>query len=401
METWVGADWDRDKCVVEAEVEGQVSRATVQRTPEAVARYVAQLGSGDVIVGIEAGDPLWVTLWERAGATVHVFDATKAKRFAQSLNANGSSDDNRSATSLRCQVKSEAHRAHANAVVPAELRGLDRYVSTADMLSTEVTRYSNRLRGLLRQVHPALENELKSLESVRFLQMLHETPTPSAWNELDAAQQENALRTLRAPLATRLRAVLGEVWTHFDTLEEQAARAEVRAVVRLLQCAVQAKREASAQLERAAATTPCTSPVCGVPGIGPFLGVGALLALASSGDNRDGAAVRMGVAPVTHRSGTRGDQAPSVRLRRGAPRIAKKIGYLVAVQLVARHDWAKAQYAHYKAKGVPTAGAYRRVARSFSRVLHALVRDATAFDPERYLAGLRAKGVPWALAIEQ
>ena len=77
----------------------------------------------------------------------------------------------------------------------------------------------------------------------------------------------------------------------------------------------------------------------------------------------------------------------------------RKVGYLIAVQLVGRHAWAKAQFAHYRAKGINSAGAYRRIGRSFSRVLTALVRDNAAFDEARYVAALKQNGVPWAAAM--
>ena len=64
-----------------------------------------------------------------------------------------------------------------------------------------------------------------------------------------------------------------------------------------------------------------------------------------------------------------------------------------------RHRWAQAQYAHCKSRGKSTFSSRRRVARSFMRVLHALLRDGEAFDQTRYISALKAKGVEWAMAL--
>ena len=68
--TWVGADWDSEKCVIEAEVDGRILQRKVARHPEAVSVLVEELGADELVVGLEAGDPLWERMWEEAGAEV-------------------------------------------------------------------------------------------------------------------------------------------------------------------------------------------------------------------------------------------------------------------------------------------------------------------------------------------
>lgn len=399
MVIWIGADWDSEKCVVEADSGAEVLKASVLRRPEEVKAFVERLGAGTKVVGIEAGDPLWATLWEQAGAEVFVFDPKKAKRYAQSLCSSNASDDKRSATTLREQVASEAHRSKANQPLPRELRGLDRMTTLLDTLSREATRESNRLGALLRQVHPALRPVLGDLDSVSVIRLIQAVPTPGTWRELSEDERTKVLKGLRTKRRVQVEKVIGEVWTVFNKCEERAARLQVRQVANLLQASLDAKKQAEAELEDFIAEDQVATTVTSVSGIGRFLGAGAAVALGGTDGDRDRMALRTGAAPVTSRSGARGDRQPAVRMRRSSGSIMRKVGYLIAVQLVVRHRWAKAQFAFYRSKGIRSAGAYRRISRSFGRVLAALVRNQVPFDEERYVKALKGKGVVWAAEL--
>jgi hypothetical protein len=75
-----------------------------------------------------------------------------------------------------------------------------------------------------------------------------------------------------------------------------------------------------------------------------------------------------------------------------APR-ARQSTYLLGRLAVMHHDWAKRQYSAARHRGKKAATAYRQVARSFLRILYAMVRDGTAYDAEHYERALKARGV--------
>ena len=399
MTVWVGADWDIEKCVVEVEREGETWRSKVARTPEAVGRWVAGLGQGQIVVGIEAGDPLWVGLWERAGAEVFVFDAKKAKNFARSLSSSNASDDKRSAETLRLQVQSPAHRRKANRSTPTELRGSQRLLSVHDVVSDEITRHTNRLNSLLRQVHPALRNALGKLDRVGVVRLLGMAPTPRAWEELTSEDRAVALKGFHSKRRAQVVVAMADDWAHMSVDEDAAARLQVRQIVAVLQVLLRQRKEADEALEESVPENPVASIAVQIDGLGSYLSTGAAVALGGSSGQRDRMARRTALAPVTARSGTRGDASPRVFMRRSSSTNLRKIGYLIAAQLVSRHAWAKAQFAHYKAKGINSPGAFRRVGRSFGRVLEALVRDDVPFDEHRYVQALKSKGVTWAMEL--
>ena len=74
--------------------------------------------------------------------------------------------------------------------------------------------------------------------------------------------------------------------------------------------------------------------------------------------------------------------------------------YLLGLHAVRHMVWARAMYHAARNRGKNAATAYRIVARSLLRILTAMLRDGTSYDEKHYVAALKAKGVRWALDID-
>jgi hypothetical protein len=395
---YVGADWDSEKCVVAYEQDGKKHGGSVMRRPKEVRAFMEQLGDEGVLVAIESGDRLWARLWANAGAKVAVFDAKKVNRFGASLCSSGASDDKRSAEALRLMAMSQPHQAHTNAEVVAPIASLSRLLALVHVASSAVGNTTNRLAAHLRQLHPAVAEVVgRSITAAWFLGALKEAPTPEAWNELDDARRAQLLKgSSRAKREEYMRA-FGEDWGAFEPIEEQPVRVVVSAHALALINALQAQRSSKQALEEAcaAAAAERQDTVGEMAGIGPFL-LSAVTVGLDGADGRDDLAIALGAAPVTKRSGVTGDRRQHASMRRAAPPVMKKASHLLGFQLVGHYCTAKAQYAHYRSRGISANGAYRRVTRSFSRVFTAMQRDNIPFDEERYILALKANGVAWA-----
>jgi len=402
MQVWIGADWDKDKCVVAYTHDDKIRRGSVQRDLASVKRFVGGFDGADLEVGIESGDALWAGLWRVAGAKVIVFDGKKAKRFGESLNSSRASDDKRSAHALLAMVQSPQHRAAANAELSDALKALDTLLECNDTASVEHTRHSNRLTSLIRQYHPAFASMLNSVDTNWVVRLLELAPTPNAWNELTKEQQDKALTGARLNMRAAYAEALGNDYGVVSEAEESAVRGRVRATVVMFKAARKVHADAERDLEQGLADHESASDLRAIDGIGNVVGAGLVIALChadDTGGNRDTACKLLATVPVTIRSGTLGDKAPIVAMRRSASSTMKKIGHYLGTQLVRRHGWAKAAYAYYLSRGKTTFSAYRRIARSFIRVLRALRRDGTAFDEARYIKTLKEKNVEWALTL--
>ncbi len=403
MVVWVGADWDSAKCVVSYEVAGARRGGHVKRNPKDVARFVKRLSADEVVVGIESGDRLWQVLWRRAGAVVHVFDGKKARRFSESLCSSGARDDKRSAEDICLMVQSPGHQADANEDLPAELRSMTRLVQAQDEASQDVQRCEARLGSHLHQIHPALMEVVGSLQAQWLLKVLEAAPTPAAWAELDAEQRAALLVGSRRDKRDEIKQALDDDWGAVEDEEQDGVCYHVRQMVRALQDALRRKKAAQKALHEAVEKNSSAEAAGALHGVGDFLSANLAIALGdpnATQQHRDRVAVQLGAAPVTARSGTLGDAHPHVHMRRSASKILRKAGFLLGFQLVGRYRWAKAQFAFHMSRGQGTARAFRSVVRSFSRILHALIRDEAVFDEDRYIAALKAKRISWAMEIE-
>lgn len=403
MQVWIGADWDKEKCVVAVMGgNGKVKRSSVQRTPEGVRGFVDGFEGAELHVGIESGDALWATLWRNAGATVYVFDGKKARRFAESLTASGARDDQRSAEDLLAMVQSPKHRDAANDVPSDALQALDMRLDCYDAATTDHTRYSNRLTSLLRQHHAAFARILESVDSNWVVRVLEVAPTPAAWNRLSKDEQQKALAGTRFHKREAYAKALGTDYARASEEQDKTAGEQIIAVLTMFNAARAVRDSARRNLETGLNDHECAGPLREIEGIGQVVGAGLAIALTHATDTdagRDGASKLLGAAPVTIKSGTMGDKAPLIVMRRSASSTMRKVGHYLGTQLVRRHPWAKAAFAYHAARGKSAFSSYRRIARSFLRVLRAILRDGTTFDHERYVTALKAKGVEWAMPL--
>jgi len=410
----VGADWDKDKCVIAWRIHGKEHHGRVLRNRESVEAFVERLQDGleaddalELEVGIESGDSFWFVLWGGAGAKVLVFDGKKAHNYMKSLVSSGARDDLRSAKALLAILESADHRQNANRVLSPELKALMIGLATKNEATQEVTKLQNRFGAFLRQYHPALPSDGKILRAQWFLNTIELAPTAVAWSKLGAGERKQVLKgsreITRADIVKRLGQDLGAV----DPVEEEIVRVRVRGVVMMLRMALQAETMANTALEALLTKQDVMQQARQIDGIGEVITAGLAIAFGTaeakssskSGSGRDSAAVILGAAPVTQRSGTMGDASPKAALRRSTNPMLRAIPYMLGLQLTMRHPWAKAAFKYYKARGKSTATAFRSITRSFLRVVRAMVRDQVGFDEVRYIEALKAKGVPWALAL--
>lgn len=397
----IGADWDSEKCVVVILEEGKrPRRATVKRDPTSVASLMAKFAGQEVLVGIEAGDDFWRQLWESGGAKVFVFDGKKSHRFSESLRSSGACDDKHSASDLLAMLQSTAHRAACNVVQSPRARAFRRLLECHERASIEVTRCSNQLRAELRQFRPEIIAFLGKLSSAWLLRLIMTAPTARAWSELTPEQQQGLLNGSSKAKRPALLEALAQNWGAIAPEMESSMRACLYHTAHALQQARERLKALKDEIAKHVDADPVASMVKQCNGMGPLLSAAITIAVEQNGpQDRDAAAKRLGLAPVTRRSGTLGDTAPLVMMRRSRSSLMGKFGHFIAIQVIAHCQWAKAAHAYNRAHGKSCFHSYRCIARSFLRVLTAMLRDNTSFDEQRYVAALKSNGVPWAMAL--
>jgi hypothetical protein len=272
-----------------------------------------------------------------------------------------------------------------------------------------VTAASNRLYAALRTYRPSLAT---TTFGASFLNVLEKVPTTASWLALDEAGREEVFKGFRGKRQALMEA-LGQDTIAVDPELEQPVSGYIRALVSMVQGAQQAEKMLDDTLSASLPETEATQILSAVKGVGPVLA--GVLTLALGVGERAGAAARngeqksaardaparmLGAVPVTKRSGTKGDAAPQVSMRKAVDKVLAAHGHILGLQLKMNQPWAAAAYGYYSARGKSAGTAFRSIVRSFMRAIAACVRDKKAFDPDRYVNALRSKGVEWALAMD-
>ena len=250
-----------------------------------------------------------------------------------------------------------------------------------DDLAGEVTRISNRIRGLLTQIHPALERAIGGdIGHPAVLALLTKFGGPTGL----AAAGKRRLTTTAKPLAPRMHERL--VQAIVKALTEQtvtvpgtrAAELVLPQLAAQLQGLLAQRAEAAKQVEEALDAHPLSQLLMSMPGVGIrtaarlLLDIGDGSAFATAGH----LAAYAGLAPVTRRSGSsiRGEH-PS----RGGNKHLKRALFLSA--FAALHDPdSRAYYDRKRAAGKKHNAALICLARRRVDVLHAMLRNGTYYQ---------------------
>ena len=256
-----------------------------------------------------------------------------------------------------------------------------------DDLASEVNRVSNRIRGMLTQIHPALERASgANIGHPAVLALLAKFAGPTGL----AAAGRRRLTTTTKPLAPRMHTQLVDAIIKALTEQTVVVPGTRAAELVLPQLAAQlqgllAQRAAAAkQVEEALDAHPLSQLLMSMPGVGIrtaarlLLDVGDATAFPTAGH----LAAYAGLAPVTRRSGSsiRGEH-PS----RAGNKHLKRALFLSA--FAALHDPdSRAYYDRKRAAGKKHNAAIICLARRRVDVLHAMLRNGTYYQPRPAVA---------------
>ena len=250
-----------------------------------------------------------------------------------------------------------------------------------DDLAAESTRISNRIRGLLTQIHPALEHVLGPRISHPAVQeLLSKCGGPTGLRKA-GRRKLLALVASRAPrMGTRLVAAV------LTALDEQtvtvpgtaAAETVLPRLADSLRQVLQQRDQVAAEVERILDAHPLAGVLTSMPGIGVRTGARILLevgdasAFATSGH----LAAYAGLAPVTRRSGSsiRGERPP-----KSGNKHLKRAFFLAAFASLS-HPPSRAYYDRKRAEGKKHNAALICLARRRVDVLHAMLRTNTPYQ---------------------
>ncbi|QOK22031.1 IS110 family transposase [Janibacter indicus] len=261
------------------------------------------------------------------------------------------------------------------------LADLEVIVGFDDDLAAEVTRVTNRIHGLLTQIHPALERALGSrLHHKAVLELLSRFGGPTG---LRAAGRRR-LTAVAKPRAPRAHgAIVESIMTALDQQSvtvpgTKAAELVLPQLANQLASLLEQRAQAAAQVEEMLDAHPLSQVLTSMPGIGARTGARILLEVGdgSSFPTPGHLAAYAGLAPTTRRSGSsiRGEHPA-----RGGNKNLKRAMFLAAFAALS-DPTSRTYYDRKRAQGKKHNAAMICLARRRCDVIYAMLRDGTTYQ---------------------
>jgi transposase len=305
-----------------------------------------------------------------------------AMRRIADLHPGEAKTDARDALIIAETARTIPHTLRSIQIADEQVAELSMLCGFDDDLVAQITQVTNRIRGLLTQVHPALERAIgPHLDHPAMIDILTHYGSPAAITTAGIKRVTTRIKKL-APRA-------GERWAKdiFTALGEQTvivagtnAAAEVLPRLGAQLTLLRAQREqVTTRVEALVAAHPLSVLLTSMPAVGVRTAARLLTELAGKTFPTAGhLAAYAGLAPVTRRSGSsiRGEHKP----RRGN-KILKRILYLSAFAALRADPRSRAYYDHKRATGKNHRQALIALARRRLDVLYAMLRDGALYTP--------------------
>lgn len=321
-----------------------------------------------------------VTVARAEGILVAYLPGLAMRRIAD-LHAGEAKTDARDAAIIAEAARSMPHALRSLRLDDEQLAELTMLCGFDDDLADQITQTSNRIRGLLTQIHPALERVLgPRLDHPAVLDLLQRHPSPASL----AAASEKSLANRLCKLAPRMgKGLSHEIW---QALSEQtvivpgtnAATIVLPRLAHQLAALRKQRDEVAQEVEQLVQAHPLYSVLTSMPGVGVRTAARLLTEVAAKAfASAAHLAAYAGLAPVTRRSGSsiRGEH-PS---RRGN-KVLKRALFLSAFAAL-RDPISRAYYARKIGQGKRHNQALIALARRRCDVIYAMMRDGTLYCP--------------------
>jgi transposase len=249
-------------------------------------------------------------------------------------------------------------------------------------LTKTITQTTNRIRGLLTQIHPALERVLgPRLDRPAVLRLIERYPTPARLRQAGATRIEALLKRYGARNRHALTGSIQEALAaqSVTVVGTDAAGIVLPHLARQLIELRSQREDIATQLERLVEANPLSLVLTSMPGVGTK--TAAVIIAETAGKTFPTAAhfaSYAGLAPITRRSGT---SIHSEHSSRSGNKRLKRAFFLSAFAAL-KDPVSRTYYDRKIAQGKRHTQALIALARRRCDVLHAMIRNGTLYDPQ-------------------
>lgn len=410
---FVGIDWAMEEhqvCVIDGKRK-VVDERVVKHTGTAIAELATWLGTlGDpksIAVAIETPHGAVVEMLMERGFTVFHLNPKQLDRFRDRHRVSGVKNDRLDAFVLADALRTDQPSFHQVVMAEDDVQLLRELVRADDELVKEANGLANRLREQLLRFFPQVLELCPSLDEPWVWALLELLPTPdsAAKAKESAVAKLLSYHRIRRIGAREVLATLGKPPLRVGAGTVLAASARIRLLLPRLKLVSEQRRavekDVKQLLQKLAEKEPSEGQVCehrdvtillSLPGVGWKVTATMLAEADEALAARDYSALRAlaGVAPVTKQTGKNKKGRPE--MRRAANSRLRNAHYHWARVAAQTDPHAKAQYAALRSKGHSHGRSLRGVADRNLRVLMAMLRGGTLYDPTRPVKANNAGG---------
>jgi transposase len=400
----LGVDWggaEHYVCLMRADGEVLGTRAvahTREAVHDAIAWLTAETGSlrSDIAVAIETPRGILVDTLIEQGFAVFAINPKQLDRFRDRFSVGGAKDDPRDARVLADALRTDGrafHLVHPDDPAIIYLRELCRI---EEELQESVTRLANRLREQLYRVDAAWLHLCPAANDAWLWELLRDASHPDQWPRLSRTR---VARVLKAHRIRRL--TVEDVITALRQTRLAAAPGVTAAVATRIGSLVpqllltdQQRTDTGRQIDRC--LDDLAAPREGeprehrdviilrsLPGVGRTVAATMLTEAAGPLAERDYATLRAhaGTAPITKRSSKR---TFAVHMRYACKQRLRNALFHWSRTSIQHDAAARAYYDQLRARGHHHSRALRSVADRWLRILIAMLRSGSTYDPSRF-----------------
>jgi transposase len=323
------------------------------------------------------------------GFAVFGINPKQLDRFRDRYSVAGAKDDRRDAFVLADTLRSDRGRYRRLEVADPQLIALRARVEAHEELGEEVRRLANRLRAVLERYYPQLLALAPAADEPWLWTLLERVPTPAHATRVRAAQVTRVLRIhrIRRIETAEVLTILRQRALPVAPGTAEAAAGQALLLVARLRLAhrqrTQCDQHVAAALDALAGDDPESDAALlgSVPALGTTIAAALLVEASALLAARDYGRLRCqtGIAPVTRRSGKRRE----VVMRRACSARLRRAMFHWAFGSMQRTPHGRAIYAAARARGQSHGRALRGLADRLLRMLIAMLRTRTPYDPQR------------------
>ena len=320
-----------------------------------------------------------IAVAQAAGVLVGYLPGLAMRRIAD-LHAGEAKTDARDAAIIAEAARTLPHALRSIQLADEQVAELSMLCGFDDDLAGQVTATSNRIRGLLTQIHPALERVLgPHLDHKAVVDLLQRHPAPADLAKLGPTRLANRLVKLAPRMGKRLAAEIMQALSEQTVVVvgTNAASLVLPRLAKQLEDLRTQRAEIAVEVERLVDAHPLHPVLTSMPGVGVRTAARLLTEVAGKQFATAGhLASYAGLAPVTRRSGSsiRGEHAS----RRGN-KILKRTLFLSAFAAL-KDPVSRTYYDRKRAQGKRHNQALIALARRRCDVLYAMLRDGTIYQ---------------------